>query len=130
MSHRLKLWPEPPPLSCFPFRDSKVGWVVRAGPRPAKKNMGCAAYFNPGSFFLHPYVFLPAPLQCYAKTKLSLLFFKNPKMPLIPKNLKTLTFIFFLPTQPQLPVQIFIPCDAIPELHISLCFRVILSTWR
>jgi len=33
-----------------------------------------------GSFFLHPYIFLPAPPQCYAKTKLSLLFFKNPKM--------------------------------------------------
>jgi len=31
-----------------------------------------------GSFFLHPYIFLPAPPQYHAKTILSLLFFKNP----------------------------------------------------
>ena len=44
-------------------------------------------YFR--QFLPASYVFLPAPLQCYAKTKLSLLFFKNPKMLLIPKNPKT-----------------------------------------
>jgi len=32
------------------------------------------------NFFLHPYIFLPAPPKGYAKTKLSPLYFKNPKM--------------------------------------------------
>ena len=37
-------------------------------------------HFILGSFFLHPYIFLPAPPQYHANTILSLLFFKNPKM--------------------------------------------------
>jgi len=51
--------------------------------------------------------------QCYAKIKLSLLFFKNPEMPLIPKNPKTLTSIFFFPAHSQLPVSIS-PFRAVP----------------
>ena len=44
-----------------------------------------------GSFFLHPYVSLSAPPQCNAKTKIFLLFFKNPKIHIRP------TLLFLLP---------------------------------
>jgi len=51
-----------------------LGFVFPNGP----SNLG--SFLLQGCFFLHPYVFLPAPPQCNAKTKISLLFFKDSKI--------------------------------------------------
>ena len=79
---------------------------------------------------MHPYIFLPAPPIIFAKTKLSLLFFKNSKM-----YLNCIFFFLFGLWNPEnfglsLPVKFRIYQSIIQNMHFTLKNSSLKKTFR